>query len=322
MKTRLRCLCMLLAMVLVMPLSTLAGKQVPAAAADTEGAAAPAAQPDFATPEEAANALAEAVRALDAQAVAALMGPDSEEWLFTGDDVSDRAEWKRFLAAWDQQHSVVMVNDAKRVLTVGDDGWTFPAPIVKRGGRWAFDGAAGQDEVAKRRVGRNELDAIQTLLAIVDAQREYAASDADANGFLDYAGRFISTPGNKDGLYWPVEAGEELSPLGPLVGAAAREGYETAAADEPRPFHGYYYRLLTEQGPEAPGGAYSYLVAGRLIGGFAVVAYPARYGITGIMTMMVNQRGVVYQKDLGDDTAEIAAAISSFNPDASWTKSE
>ncbi len=217
---------------------------------------------------------------------------------------------------------MVRVNDAQAVLNVGEDDWPFPAPILQQGGRWAFDAEAGREEVVKRHVGRNELDTIQTLLAIVDAQREYASSDADTNGFLDYASRFISRPGAKDGLYWPVEPGEEPSPLGPLIGEAAREGYEREASDEPQAYHGYRYRLLTEQGPDAPGGAYGYLVRDRLLGGFAVVAYPARYGVSGIMTLMVNHRGQVYQKDLGEDTDTAAAAMTSFNPDASWTKAE
>ncbi|MFM1892608.1 MAG: hypothetical protein RLZ44_1685 [Pseudomonadota bacterium] len=285
--------------------------------------ASAAASPDFASPEAAANALADAVRAEDPQAILALMGPEADEWLFSGDDVADRADWMRFLEAWDRRHAVAKSDAAQATLLVGDDDWAFPAPIVKIGERWAFDGEAGREEVTLRRVGRNELDAIQTLLAIVDAQREYAAEDADGDGFNAYASRFISSPGKKDGLYWAVQPGEEQSPLGPLVGEAADEGYgKETNPGEPRPYHGYHYRLLTGQGPDAPGGAYDYLVNGRLLGGFAVVAYPARYGVSGIMTLMVNHGGVVYQKDLGDDTAVAATAITSFNPDASWARAE
>jgi hypothetical protein len=214
-----------------------------------------------------------------------------------------------------------MVNQTEAVLNVGDDEWPFPAPIVKKGERWVFDGEAGRDEVMRRHVGRNELDTIQTLLAIVDAQREYAMGDAEGDGHFDYAGRFISNPGMRDGLYWPLEADAEPSPLGPLIGAASREGYEVVA-DEPQAYHGYQYRLLTEQGPEAPGGAYSYLVNDFLLGGFGVVAYPARYGVSGIMTLMVNHQGQVYQKDLGDETSTAATTMEAFNPDQSWTEVE
>jgi hypothetical protein len=278
-------------------------------------------QPDFATPEEAAGALAEAVRAADPQALLSLMGPESDAWLFTDDDVADRADWARFLEAWDQHHVVQPSDNGTATLLVGEDNWAFPAPIVKREQRWVFDGAAGRDEVTKRRVGRNEIDTIQTLLAIVDAQREYAANDADGDGYLDYARRFISTPGSKDGLYWPVEAGEQQSPLGPLVGAATQAGYQAASTGEPQPYHGYYYRLLTAQGPDAAGGAYDYLVGDRLLAGFAVVAHPARYGVSGIMTLMVSHDGQVYEKDLGEATGDTVAAMSAYNPDASWTKS-
>jgi len=294
-------------------------------AAAQEPAAPPsgAAQPDFASPDEAANALAEAVRAADPQAIVALMGPEADEWLFTGDDVSDRQEWARFLQAWDKRHAVQRSGDDLATLVVGEDEWPFPAPIVRRAERWVFDGAAGREEVTVRRVGRNELDTIQTLLAIVDAQREFAANDPDGDGFHDYASRLISTPEKRDGLYWPVQPDEPLSPLGPLVGMAAEEGYRARAeGEEPRPYHGYYYRLLTEQGPDALGGAYSYLVDDRMIGGFAVLAYPASYGVSGIMTLLVNHDGVVYQKDLEDDTAAIGEAMASFNPDATWTKVE
>jgi len=282
-----------------------------------------AVQPEFASPEEAANALVDAVRAADPQALLALIGPTSDEWLFTGDDVSDRQEWAKFLGAWNHAHQVVRAGEDAATLVVGEDEWAFPAPIVRQGQRWVFDGAAGRHEVMVRRVGRNELDTIQTLLAIVDAQREYAAGDLDGDGFNDYASRWRSEPGLRNGLYWPVQPGEPLSPLGPLVGMAAEEGYRAReAGEEPRPYHGYFYRLLTEQGPGAQGGAYGYVADGRLIGGFAVLAYPARYGVSGIMTLMVNHSGVVYQKDLGDDTAALATAIASFDPDASWAEAE
>jgi len=319
MKTKTKSRSVALAALLVTSVPALAAEQYPASPVDGKPATMAVAQPDFAAPEEAAKALTDAIRAEDPQALAALIGPDSEEWIFTGDNVLDRVDWISFLEAWDKRHAVVKVDDAMAIMTVGEDEWPFSAPIVKRGGRWLFDGEAGRVEMTRRRVGRNELDTIQTLLAITDAQLEYASIDIDGNGFHEYAGRFISTPGARDGLYWPIEAGEAPSPLGPLIGEAAREGYE-APSDEPQPYHGYRYRMLTEQGQNAPGGAYSYLVDGRLIGGFAVVAYPARYNVSGIMTLMVNHMGRVYQKDLGDDTDTIVAEFDSFNPDESWTE--
>jgi hypothetical protein len=282
---------------------------------------ASAPQPSFATPEEAVNALVAAVRAGDRKAVAALMGPDSESWLFSGDRVSDRREWSLFLAAYEKKHGFAKLSDRKMTLVIGEDQWAFPAPLVKKSSGWTFDGAAGREEVTNRRVGRNELDTIETLLAVVDAQREYAAADSDGNGFNDYARRFVSSKGKKDGLYWPVKPGERPSPLGPLVAEAAAEGYgKGKQSGEPRAYHGYRYHLLTAQGRDAPGGAYNYLVKDKLIGGFAVVAYPARYGVSGVMTFMVNHDGVVYQKDLGPDTASSAAAMKQFNPDKTWTK--
>jgi hypothetical protein len=278
-------------------------------------------QPDFASPEDAAKALADAVRAADPGAILALLGPDSDEWLFSGDDVADREDWRRFLEAWDQYHALNQAGDDLAMLVVGEDKWPFPAPIVKLDQRWVFDAAAGRAEVTARRVGGNELATIQTLLAILDAQREYAANDLDGDGFTDYARQLISSPGEKDGLYWPVAPGEPPSPVGELIGIASEEGYRMREEGEPpSPYHGYHYRLLTEQGADAPGGAYDYLVNGRLIGGFAVLAYPARYGVSGIMTLMVNQDATVYQADLGEDTAALAKAMTAFNPGESWSK--
>ena len=279
-----------------------------------------AAQKTFATPEDAAKALVEAVRAADVVGLLAVMGPQSKGWIFTGDKVSDATEWKNFLAAYDKKNAVNKEGDARAILVIGDD-WPFPAPIVKKGDKWAFDADAGREEVINRRVGRNELDTIQTMLAIVDAQREYAAKDADGNGFADYATRFMSTPGKKDGLYWATKEGEPLSPLGPLAARAVREGYgKVANTGKPAPYNGYYYRILTRQGKDAPGGAYDYLVKGKLFGGFAVVAYPASYGNSGVKTFIVNHDGVVFEKDLGPGTANEAGKMKSYNPDKTWSK--
>lgn len=278
-----------------------------------------AAQQVFASPEEAVKGLVETVRAGNAKALLKVIGPEARAWIFTGDTVADKRDWARFLASYDEKNSLEMEGDDKAILNVGNDDWPFPAPLVKRGASWMFDAAAGRDEVTNRRVGRNELDTIQTLLAVVDAQREYAAADADKNGFNDYARKFKSSTGKKDGLYWPAKAGEPESPLGPLVGAATREGYsKKAGKGKPRPYHGYYYRVLAKQGIDAPDGAFDYLVKGKLIGGFAVVAYPVSYGVSGVKTFFVNHDGAVYEKDLGPNTAKTGAAMTKYNPDSTW----
>jgi hypothetical protein len=247
------------------------------------------------------------------------MGPGSDKWLFTGDNVSDREEWTRFLAAYDRKNAIAKDGD-KAWLVIGDD-WPFPAPIVKKGDKWAFDGAAGRSEVTHRRVGQNELDTIQTLLAVVDAQREYAANDPDKNGFHDYARFFVSKEGKRDGLYWPTKAGEPQSPLGPLVGVAAGQGYKGQPKQGANvPLNGYHYKILTSQGKAAPGGAYNYVVKDKLIGGFGVVAYPSKYGVSGVMSFIVNHDGVVYEADLGEATAKTVAAMMRFDPGKGWKK--
>jgi hypothetical protein len=277
-------------------------------------------QQAYATPEEAAGALAAAIRALDEKALLTVLGPSARSWLASGDAVADRKDWEKFLAAYDRQHRISPLTDGRAMVMVGDDDWPFPAPLVRQGERWVFDAAAGREEIVNRRVGRNELDTIQTLLAVVDAQREYAAGDLDGNGSNDYARRFVSSEGTRDGLFWPVAGDAPPSPLGPLVGAATREGYRKAAGGLPIAYHGYRYRMLSAQGAAAAGGAYDYLVNGRLIGGFAVLAYPAKYGVSGVMTFIVNHDGTVYQKNLGRTTETVANRMTRFNPDASWTK--
>jgi DUF2950 family protein len=297
-------------------------------AASPPAAKSAVAQKTFASPEEAAKALAEAVRAKKVDGLLAIVGPNSSSWLFSGDMVADANDWKRFLEAYDRKNAIEPAGEGRAILDVGDDAWPFPAPIVKHGEKWAFDANAGRQELLNRRVGRNELDAMQTLLAIVDAQREYAATDADGNGFADYARKFRSSPGKKDGLFWPTAEGAPPSPLGPLVAVAAREGYGKNAKDAdkaksgPQPYHGYYYRILTAQGKDAHGGAYDYMVGNKLLGGFAVVAYPASYRVSGVTTFLVNHEGVVYEKDLGPQTVSIAGGMTRFNPDTTWRKSQ
>jgi hypothetical protein len=279
-------------------------------------------QSTFATPDAAAKALVDAARAKNVDALLAIVGPGSSAWLFSGDMVADANDWSRFVASYDAKESLDMKDASHAVLQVGADDWPFPAPLVKHGSTWSFDASAGREEILNRRIGRNELDAMQTLLAVVDAEREYAATDADGNGFADYAKRFVSTPGKKDGLYWPTKDGESESPLGPLVAVASREGYGRKDSAKPAAYHGYHYRLLTSQGKDAPGGAYDYLVGDKLLGGFGVVAWPASYGVSGVMTFIVNHDGVVYEKDLGARTGAIASVMTRFNPDGTWRKSE
>ncbi len=274
-------------------------------------------QPSFATPDEAASALVQAVKGGDKPKAMAILGPGADKWMSSGDAVADKAANAGFVAAYDQKHSIAPDGDARATLTVGNDDWPFAFPLVKADGRWRFDTAAGKEEMLARRVGKNELDVINVMLAIVDAQREYASVDRDRNGALEYARKFASSTGKRDGLYWPVKAGEPQSPLGPLVTHAAGEGYTKGKG--PTPYHGYFFRMLKGQGPGASGGALDYILRGRMIGGFAAIAYPAKYGSSGVMSFIVNHDGVVYQKDLGPQTATRAAAITKFDPSQGWT---
>jgi hypothetical protein len=285
-------------------------------------AAAPK-QRTFAAPEEAVKALIEALKVNDTKALSALFGPGSKDLVASGDPAADQARRQQFVRLYEQKNRLEQAGPDKAVLYVGDDDWPLPIPLVKRGATWHFDLAEGKAEIIARRIGANELNAIQVCLAYADAQREYVLKDRDRDGLLEYAQKFISDPGKKNGLYWRAKAGEAPSPLGPLVAAAQERGYRRGKqGGRPVPYFGYYYRILKAQGPNAPGGAYDYVVNGKMIGGFALVAYPARYGVSGVMTFMVNQEGVVYQKDLGKDTPKIAQAMKAFDPDATWKKVE
>jgi hypothetical protein len=283
-------------------------------------AAATAALPrSFDSPEEAATALADAVRAGDQQTLLAILGPDGLTLVYSGDPVADRTARQRFAAAYDRAHRLVGGN-GHVTLYVGQDDFPFAIPLVPDGPVWRFDTRAGKQEILNRRIGRNELAAIQVCLAYVDAQREYYSEDRNADGVREYATRFASSPGKHDGLFWRTKSGEKPSPLGPLVATARAEGYRKAQGSAPTPYHGYYYRILTAQGPNAPGGAYSYLAHGHMIGGFALVAFPAQWGVSGVMTFIVSHEGVVYEKDLGPTTATIAQGVTLFNPDPTWQK--
>jgi hypothetical protein len=276
------------------------------------------AQKVFATPDEAFQALADAAKANDSKSLAALLGSSGSSVIHSGDAVQDKQSAERFAASYAEKHSIEKQGDAKAMLVVGKDDWPLPIPAVKGAKGWTLDASAGARELLARRIGQNELDVIEIMRAIVDAQQDYATEDRNGDGLRDYAAKFISTKGKKDGLYWPTKEGEPQSPLGPLVGEAAAEGYQGKAA-KTAPFHGYYFRMLTAQGKDAAGGARSYFARGRQLGGFAVVAYPATYGNSGIMTFIVNQDGTVYQKDLGEKTATVAKAMTVYNPDQSWT---
>jgi hypothetical protein len=276
-------------------------------------------QKSFPTPEEGVRALIEAAQKNDTTTLLTVLGPEAKSFVNTGDPVSDRESREHFVKMYEEAHTLVQSGDAKVVLQIGQDEWPFPIPLIKDSAGWRFDTQEGRAEIRNRRIGRNELDVIQVCLAYVDAQREYYTRNPMNSTLLQYASKFLSTKGKRDGLYWEAPDNEPPSPLGPLVAQARREGYKRAAG-KPVPYHGYYYKMLTGQGPDAPDGAYDYVVRGKKIGGFALVAYPAQYGSSGIMTFIVNHDGVVYEKDLGPKTAAIAQSMTKFNPDETWKK--
>jgi hypothetical protein len=305
-----------------------------ATASDDKGNAQQQQQPTepqqrtFASPEEAMTAAVAALRAHDSAQLKDIFGPDAEDILSSGDPVADQNAQAQFLARYDQKHRLEPdpKDDGTVTLAVGDDDWPMPIPIVRDDTtkRWSFDTEAGKDELINRRIGHNELSVIQVLKAICDAQTEYAARDPQGEGIPVYARHFISQEGKKDGLFWPTDEKETPSPLGPFAADASAEGYKVGSRqdDEPHPYHGYYYRILTAQGPAAPGGARDYAINGKLIGGFAVVAWPADYGNSGITTFIMSYDGVVYQRDLGDATDKLARAMTAFDPAPGWTRAE
>lgn len=277
-------------------------------------------QISFASPEAAVDALLQSLRNHDEKELFSLFGANSEWLISTGDPVDDRERREKFIRLYEEKHSVEKISDKKVIIHLGNIEWPFAIPVVKVGQRWRWDTQQGKEEITNRRIGENELATIQTCLAVVDAQQEYAAVDRDGDGLREFAQKFYSTKGKKDGLFWETVLGEEESPLGPLLAKARSEGYEKG--DEPIPYNGYYFRILTSQGKRANGGAYSYLVNGKLLGGFAVVAYPATYAVTGVKSFIVNHQGVVYQKDLGLNTTKLAKSMKTFNPDKTWKKVE
>ena len=272
----------------------------------------------FPTPQAAVDALIEAGRSGDHSKILAVLGSDAKSIIASGDPVADKNAGQHFIEQYDQAHALVAGADGKQILVTGSDQWPFPLPLVQGKSGWSFDVKAGEKEILARRVGRNELDAIQVCLAYVDAQREYHDRNPAGNAPPTYARQLISTQGKRDGLYWPAAEGTEASPLGELVAQATSEGYRVGGGRAP--FHGYYYKILVKQGPTASGGALDYVVRGKMIGGFALVAYPAEYGNSGVMTFLVNHEGTVFEKDLGPRTSQLAEQMTSFNPDQTWKK--
>jgi Protein of unknown function (DUF2950) len=296
--------------------STLRSTVVLSAALFFCAASAVNAQQPFKTPDEAATALVDAAKTGDQKAILSVLGPDGIDIISSGDEVADAATRTKFVAAYDAKHSIATEGNDKAIMVIGPEDFPLPIPLVRSNGMWHFDTAAGRDEILARRIGRNELDAIQSCLAFVDAQNEYAEKDRTGAGANIYAQRIVSQPGKKDGLYWPTAQGEDPSPLGELIAEATAQGYRVGGGRTP--YNGYYFKILTKQGPAAPGGELEYIVHGKMIGGFALVAYPAEYRNSGVMTFIVSHTGTVYQKDLGPATSKLAERMTAYNPDKSW----
>lgn len=274
----------------------------------------------FPTPQAAVSALSQAANSLDVTKLREVFGPGLDA-LKNPDQVQATNELEAFAAALNTTNVLVRQSETNFELDVGPDAYPFPVPLVQKGGQWFFDTEAGADELLNRRIGRNELDVLKTMRAYVDAQREYASKDRMGDQVLQYAQHISSTTGKKDGLYWPADDSGEESPLGPLIADARGEGYKVDAQGQQTsrvPYHGYYFKILTQQGQNAPGGKYNYIINGRMIAGFAMIAWPADYGNTGVMTFMVNQQGRVYQRDLGPKTEQLAPAITEYNPGSGW----
>jgi hypothetical protein len=275
-------------------------------------------QKAFAAPEEAVQELVAAARANDLKAMLTVLGPGAKDIVSTGDAAEDRATYERFSKSYDESNRIDLQGGATATLVVGKDAWPFPVPLVKSDAGWRFDAKRGRDEVISRRIGRNELSVIQAVQAYVDAQREYYLRNPAQDKVLAYAQKVVSDKGRRDGLYFPTRDGEPPSPLGELFAKAQAAGYNPGG--KPIPYFGYYYRILKAQGADAKGGAFDYVARGKMIGGFALVAYPAAYGSSGIATFIVNHDGVVYQKDLGPQTASVATKMTRFNPDGTWKR--
>ncbi len=278
-------------------------------------------QQSFSSASEAAQTLVEAVKKNDQAALLKVLGPDAKDLISSGDDAEDKNDRSQFLHKYRQMHRLVTEPDGTTTLYIGAENWPTPIPLVHKGDAWYFDTAAGKQEILYRRIGKNELAAIQTCHELVDAEKEYYAQPHDGEQ-NQYAQKLYSDPGKHNGLYWQASSGQPASPIGPLVASAAREGYGSASDQEHQPFQGYYFRVLTEQGGKARSRAQSFIVDGKMTRGFAFVAYPADYRSSGVMTFVVNQDGIVYEKDLGPRTAEVAKALTRYDRDASWRKAD
>ena len=278
----------------------------------------------FATPEQAVDAYVSAIRSDNRPELLKILGPNAAKLIYSGDPVADKTWHAKFLASYDSAHEIESEGDAKDVLVIGDEEWPVPIPLVRAGDGWRWDTAAGENEILNRRIGHNELMAVGVSLTYVEAQREFAAL-SDDKGHAEYAQKFVSSTGRHDGLYWPANADETESPLGPLVAEARAEGYAQVGkqdAHKRTPYHGYYYKILKQQGASAAGGAKAYIVNGHMTGGFALIAFPAKYGDSGVMSFIVNQNGIIYEKNLGQDTGKIARHMDIYNPDQSWKISD
>ena len=277
-----------------------------------------AAQQAFPSPGAAVTALVAAGKADDMKTLSSILGPDADQVLSSGDPVADNNARNDFVNRYEEMHRLAYDDQARVILYVGAENWPVPIPLVQKTGGWVFDTAAGKEELLYRRVGRNELFTINVLEDLADAQAEYASEARDGDGTGQFAQRILSDSGKRNGLYWETSEGQPESPIGPLVASATAQGYRKDGGGNPIPFHGYYYEVLTRQGRNAPGGAKNYLVNGKMTKGFAFLAYPAEYRASGVMTFMINQDGIIAQKDLGSDTAKLASAIAEYNPDKTW----
>lgn len=285
--------------------------------------AALAAPASYDSPTDAVAALISALAAKDKDAVVTVFGPEFEDLAFTGDEADDLETWREFYQSYRTYHRLDTIDDRRAVLFIGREAWPFPVEVVKSEGKWSFDGEGARDEIVARRIGLNELDVIDTLRRAPIIQDRFRSEDHDGDGVMEFAASILSSPGLRDGLYWPDEPGTEESPLGDFIARANADGYNFDGTDqEPEPYLGYYFRILQKQGASAPGGAHDYMINGNMVAGHAAMAYPAAYGETGIMTFMVGENGVVYQADLGPETLVTAGAIDTFDPDETWMPAE
>jgi hypothetical protein len=285
--------------------------------------AAQAAPQVFDSPYAAVAAVVAAIEAQDRDALLAIFGPENEDVAFTGDAEKDKEIWGSFLQGYRQGNRLENVAGDRAVLHIGPEDWPFPAAVIQGEGGWTFDAAGARDEVALRRIGLNELDVIELLKAGVEVQSRFRQTDHDGDGVMEFADAILSQPGKRDGLFWPDEPGTPVSPIGPLLARASADGYNMGDGDTPPdPYLGYYFRILQSQGPDAPGGAMDYMIGGNMVAGHAFLAYPADYGVTGVMSFMVGENGIVLESDLGPDTLAAGNAITAFNPGAGWVPAE